>query len=337
MSNRNFLTVGDLGPEGLKSLINRALTLNNPESKPPASLTGKYVGVYFRKSSTRTRTAFTLGAVRLGAQVIQYGPSDLQLVTGETARDTGLVLSQYLDLLVVRTNQSLSEMREFADQGRMSVINAMSENEHPTQAIADLVTIYEVLGHLDGVHVLYIGEGNNTAMALALAISQMPGMRLTLVSPKGYGLSDGAILACSRSAREYGVTIEQHHRMDDLPAHVDVVYTTRWLTMGEPRPSATWRDEFAPFTITPAVMARVSKSAETIFMHDLPAVRGSEVLDEVLDGPQSVALRQAHHKQSSAMAILEWCAFAGGEIDSLEIDRRRGDSRQWPSSKMVEA
>jgi ornithine carbamoyltransferase len=331
MNNKSFLTVDGLGPEALKYLINRALILDNLKGKQPGFLDGKFVGVYFRRSSTRTRTAFTLGAVRLGAQVIQYGPNDLQLVTGETAQDTGRVLAQYLDLLVVRTNQALSEMKEFASQGHMSVINAMSENEHPTQAIADLVTIYEVVGRLDPVHVLYIGDGNNTAAALALAISQLPGMRLTVVSPKGYGLSNETLLACSCSAKRYGGAVEQHHRIDNLPKNVDVVYTTRWLTMGDPRPDTSWLDEFAPFRITPAVMARVSKSEETIFMHDLPAVRGSEVVDEVLDGPQSVAFRQAHHKQSSAMAILEWC----GACQVEETDFRRSKARQSSSSEVA--
>jgi ornithine carbamoyltransferase len=217
------------------------------------------------------------------------------------------VLSQYLDALVVRTNQTLSEMKDFADQGRMSVINAMSENEHPTQAIADLVTIYEAVRRLNDVHVLYIGEGNNTAAALALAISQIPRMRLTIVSPPGYGLPDDLSRKCLNLARRYGSSIELRDSMNNLPTGVDVVYTTRWLTMGVPKGDLNWRENFSAFQITPAVMEMVSKGPDTIFLHDLPAMRGYEVVDEVLDGPQSIAFRQAYHKQSSAMAILEWC------------------------------
>lgn len=307
MSNKSFLTVDGLGPEVLNHLVGRALMLDSLIGGQPGVLSGKYVGLYFRKSSTRTRTAFTVGAMRLGAQVIPYGPDDLQLITGETPADTGRVLSQFLEILVVRTNQALAEMEEFAAQGQMSVINAMSENEHPTQAIADLVTIYESFGRLEGIHVLYIGEGNNTAAALALAISQLPGMRLTLVTPAGYGLPDSLLEVCLRSSRTYEGSVEQHHRMDKLPRHVDVVYTARWLTMGVPKPDANWLQQFSPYCITPQVMAAVSKP-ETVFLHDLPAMRGYEVTDDVLDGARSLAFRQAHHKQSSAMAILEWCA-----------------------------
>lgn len=304
---KNFLTVEGLGPDGLNHLVTRALKLDNANGSQSGLLRGKIVGIYFRVSSTRTRTAFTAAAMRLGAQVIQYGPSDLQITTGETPHDTGRVLSQYLDALVVRTNQSLSEMEEFGDQGRMSVINAMSECEHPTQAIADLVTIYEALKRLSDVHVLYIGEGNNTAAALALAVSQIPGMRLTIVAPPGYGLPDETARKCLGLADRYGSSIAMRDSMSDLPTGVDVVYTTRWLTMGVPKEDLNWREKFSPFQITQAVMEKVSKGRETIFLHDLPAMRGCEVVDEVLDGPQSIAFRQAYHKQSSAMAVLEWC------------------------------
>src|SRR5436853_849242 len=307
VNGKSFLTVENLGPEALNHLVTQALKLDKANGSQSNLLRGKIVGIYFRVSSTRTRTAFTVAAMRLGAQVIQYGPVDLQLATGETPHDTGRVLSQYLDALVVRTNQPLSEMKEIADQGRMSVINAMSDNEHPTQAIADLVTIYEALRRLNDVHILYIGEGNNTAAALALAISQFPGMTLTIVSPPGYGLPDELTRKCSNIASKNGSSIELRDNMRDLPTEVDVVYTTRWLTMGVPKQDLTWRDKFTAFQITPEVMKRVSKGRETIFLHDLPAMRDCEVVDEVLDGPQSIAFRQAYHKQSSAMAILEWC------------------------------
>ena len=307
MNGKNFLTVEDLGPDVLNHLVTQALKLDNANGSQSGLLRGKIIGIYFRVSSTRTRTAFTVAAMRLGAQVVQYGPADLQITTGETPRDTGRVLSQFLDALVVRTNQTLFEMKDFADHGRMSVINAMSENEHPTQAIADLVTIYEALRRLSDVHVLYIGEGNNTAAALALAISQIPRMRLTIITPPGYGLSQDLSKKCLNLAKRYGSSIELRDSMNDLPTGVDVIYTTRWLTMGVPKGDMNWREKFAPFQITPAVMGKASKGPDTIFLHDLPAMRGCEVVDEVLDGPQSIAFRQAYHKQSSAMAILEWC------------------------------
>ncbi len=201
-------------------------------------------------------------------------------------------------------------MRSLAEQGEMSVINAMSENEHPTQALADLTTIKEAFGRLHDVHILYLGEGNNTAAALALAVSLTPGMRLTLATPEGYGLPEGTLGRARDFARQSGAEVVQHHDLARLPKGVDAVYTTRWQTMGEPKAEANWREKFEPFRVTQELMARVS-GERTIFLHDLPAVRGGDVTDEVLDGPQSRAFRQARHKLSSALAALEWCASAG--------------------------
>jgi ornithine carbamoyltransferase len=307
MTARHVLSINDLGPDNLRLLIENSLEIAAGRREGHRPLEGKVVGVYFRKSSTRTRTSFTVAAIKLGAGVIAYGPQDLQLITGETIEDTARVLSSYLDALVVRTNESVAEMRAFASQDEMAVVNAMSENEHPTQALADMVTIREALGRFDGVHVLYLGEGNNTAEALALAVSMTPGMRLTVVTPEGYGLSDALLKHASDRAGQFGSFVEQHHRIDLVPKGVDVVYTTRWQTMGASKPDANWREKFQPYSVTPKLMAQVSKPEGTIFLHDLPAVRGAEVLDEVLDGPQSLAFRQARHKLTAAMAVLEWC------------------------------
>ncbi|MGH9761415.1 MAG: ornithine carbamoyltransferase, partial [Blastocatellia bacterium] len=188
----------------------------------------------------------------------------------------------------------------------VAVINAMSENEHPTQAIADLATIKESLGRFEGVHVLYVGEGNNTAAALALAVSMTKGMRLTLVTPEGYGLPSIILEVACGYARSSRAVIEEHHDIARAPKKVDAVYATRWRTMGEPKVDPDWREKFQPYAVNKELMARVSKSFGTIFMHDLPAVRGEDVTDEVLDGPQSRAFRQAQHKMTSAMAVLCW-------------------------------
>jgi ornithine carbamoyltransferase len=217
------------------------------------------------------------------------------------------VLSSFLDALVVRTNGSAGEMAELASQDRMAVINAMSEDEHPTQAVADLVTIKEALGRLEGVHVLYVGEGNNSAAALALAVAMTPGMRLTVITPEGYGLPYATLAEADKFARVTGAVLEQHHDIAHAPAGVDVVYATRWQTMGVSKADPHWKEKFMPFSVTEPLMSRVSKPSGTIFLHDLPAVRGDDVTDAVLDGPQSRAFRQAEHKMTSAMAVLTWC------------------------------
>jgi ornithine carbamoyltransferase len=295
-----------MGAERLTSLVDRALLIANGDHGNKQTLAGKVVGIYFRGTSTRTRTAFSVGAMKLGADIISYGPNDLQISTGETIEDTARVLSNFLDALVVRTNGSVEEMKAMTMQNEMAIINAMSECEHPTQSIADLVTIKETFGRLNDIHVLYLGEGNNTAAALALATAQIKGMRLTVATPEGYGLPESVMNRAAELARPSGSIISQIHNLDELPTDVDVVYTARWQTMGVPKAEVGWEAKFAPYKVSAALMQRVSKSAKTVFMHDLPAVRGGDVDDEVLDGPQSRAFRQAYHKMTSAMSVLEW-------------------------------
>jgi len=302
---RHLLSLLDVGPENVSRLVDLSLELaeNGSRTQP---LKGKIVGIYFRRSSTRTRTAFTAATIKLGGTPIAYGPNDLQLSTGETIEDTARVLSQYLDALVVRTNDSIDEMRAFASQPNMSIVNAMSDTEHPTQALADLVTIQDVFGRLNGIKILYLGEGNNTASALAYAVSMIEGMQLLLVTPEGYGLPSSVIETANQLGQERGSVVEQHHDPANLPRGFDVVYTTRWQTMGVSKPDPNWREKFLPYTVSEEMMKRVSKNG-TVFMHDLPAVRGDDVVNEVLDGSQSVAFLQAKHKMTSAMGVLAWC------------------------------
>lgn len=306
MAVRHFLSLSSLGLETISHLVKRAIEISQRTeiSKP---LVNRVVGVYFQRHSTRTRSAFTVGAMKLGASTVVYQPNDLQILTGESIEDTARVLSGYLDAFVIRTNGPIQEMETFATQSRMAVINAMSTNEHPTQAIADLATIHDVFGRHSDLHILYVGEGNNTASALAYAVSVMPGLQLTLVTPEGYGLPEGILDHVQSAAKRSGAWVTQHHDLNKLPKRVDVVYTTRWQTMGEPKKDANWKEEFEPYRITAELMAQVSKPSGTIFMHDLPAIRGTDVTDEVLDGPQSRAFQQAQHKLTSAMAVLEWC------------------------------
>jgi len=210
----------------------------------------------------------------------------------------------------------MRELETFATYSeRMPVVNAMSDSEHPTQAIADAITMKEHFGRLD-LHLLYIGEGNNTAAALALLTSRIPNARFTCVTPPDYGIPDSVLRLTSELAREHGSVIEQFHSMDSLPRKVDVIYTTRWITTGTSKTCADWKESFRPFAVTKELMECVSASERTIFMHDLPAVRGEEVEAAVLDGPSSIAFTQAQNKLYGAMAVLEWCM--GEEIDANE-------------------
>ena len=304
---RHVLSILDLTPEEVTYLARRGVRLKqSPET--PQTLRGRTVGVYFRKTSTRTRAGFLVGAGRLGATVVYFGPNELQTNTGETLQDTARTLAGYLDVLVMRTNESVEEMKTFAAHASMSVVNALSSDEHPTQALTDLTTMLEHFGRLEGLSVLYCGEGNKTAAALALGMSRVPGMKLTLATPAGYGV-DPRVLSTARSLAEaYGATIEETHDIDGVQPGYDVVYTSRWQEMGVSKPDPDWKARFAPFRVTRALVDRVGNES-AVFMHDLPAVRNEDVDDEVLDGPRSLAWVQAQHKMFSAMSVMEWCGF----------------------------
>jgi ornithine carbamoyltransferase len=305
---RHLLSISDLDDNDLGHLVRRGAEFSSGAVSPAEPLHGKVVGIYFRKTSTRTRTAFSTGALRLGAQIVSFGPDDLQENTGETVADTAAVLSGMLDVLVARTAGRQAEMAVFAEQRRMAVVNAMSAEEHPTQALTDLTTMTRRFGDVSGLRVLYAGEGNNTASALALALCRFPNTELHLRTPPGYGLDARFLHEAQVGAKRSGAKVLERHDMTDLPP-VDVVYTSRWQTTGTAKPDPAWRTVFAPFQVDGAVLGAVlDASPDAVFMHDLPAHRGEEVTAEVLDGKASIAFAQAENKFHSARAVLEWCS-----------------------------
>ncbi|MFE7129406.1 ornithine carbamoyltransferase [Streptomyces sp. NPDC057638] len=307
MSARHLISLDDLTDTELYALVERGAALATGAARPAPGgpLAGLVTGVYFRETSTRTRTAFSAGALRLGGQIIGYGAGDLQTNTGETSEDTGRVFSRMLDILVARTAGETAELRGWAAQRRMSVINAMSAREHPTQGLTDLTTLLARFGRIEGLRVLYTGEGNNTAAALALGLTRYRGTTLELRTPPGYGLDPEVRRRAQAHARAAGSVLTEHHHMADPPGGFDVVYTTRWQTTGTRKAHADWRERFEPFRVTDALW---EGNPGAVFLHDLPAHRGEEVTAEVLDGPHSLAFPQAENKMHSAMAVLEWCA-----------------------------
>lgn len=299
--HRSLLSLRDLGEDEQAAIVARGVELSCDLRAHDLPLRGRVVGVWFTRTSTRTRTAFGSGALRLGAGVLAYGPHDLQIETGESDADTAAVLGGMLDGLVVRTAGPQAQLHAYARH--CPLVNAMSAEEHPTQALADLTTLSCVIGDLAGLRMLYVGEGNNTAAALALALARVPGAELHLRTPAGYGLGPQLIAEADRHAAARAGRVIQHHDLQQLPTDVQVVYTTRWQTTGTTKADPTWRDAFAPFTVDGSLMARLPGA---LFMHDLPAHRGEEVTAEVLDGPASIAFRQARTKLPSAMAVLSW-------------------------------
>lgn len=301
---RHVISIADLAPADVDRIVQRSVRFA-VSRRVDKTLADKVVGIYFTQPSTRTRTAFTVGALTLGASTITYGPRDLQTTTGETASDTARVLAGYLDGLVIRSDDA-HELHTMADQDEMAVINALTESEHPTQALADLSAITEQFGRVAGLSVVYVGQGNNTAAALALALARIRGTQLVLVSPLEYGLPASVLHTAQTFAATYGSDVQQRHTFDGLTGTADVIYTTRWQSLGTRKHDEQWREAFAPYAVTRRLVRDLAKSSRTVVMHDLPAVRGEEIEDEVLDAADCIAFRQARHKMFSAMAILEW-------------------------------
>lgn len=299
---RHLLSVSDIADEDIAWIVERG-RLHAQSSEPVESLSGSIVGIYFTKPSTRTRTAFTTAALRLGARVVTYDSEDLQVATGETLEDTGRVLARMLDALVVRTAEESAGMRALALQGEMPVINAMNADEHPTQALSDLTFLAMRFGSVAGLRMMYVGEGNNTAVALCRALARFEDVTIHLRTPRGYGLPAAALESVKGIAARTGAQVDEQHDIDALPSDLDVVYTTQWQTTGTVKANPLWREEFEDFRVTPSLMERYP---DAIFMHDLPAHRGEEVAPSVIDGASSVVFDQAGCKLHSAMAVLEW-------------------------------
>ena len=307
---RHLLSLSDIMQDDFLALVDRSCALSSAPDPVKSVWTGRSIGLEFRKTSTRTRTSFASAAVRLGRQPIIFGPTDLQTNTGETIEDTVSVLSYYLDALVIRSAGEPEELRRLAQLNRLPIINAMTVDEHPTQAISDVAMLKAHFGELDGIRMLYVGEANNTATALALAACRIRGFSIEFCVPAQYTFSPKLVETAQGLGALFGGSISVSH----LPPltggrlqHADVIYTTRWQTTGTSKKDPRWREVFRPFRVSEALMAKSLEEGRTVFMHDLPAVRGEDCDASVLDGPNSIAFEQARQKLFTAMAILEWC------------------------------
>jgi ornithine carbamoyltransferase len=302
---RSLISIQDLRSEELRSMVDEGCALSVKGAEYANVLRGKVVGLYFRQPSTRTRTSFFLAVHRMGGVSIQYGPGDLQWENGESIGDTAMIFDQALEALVARTNGPESELRALAGGSRnLAVINALSEGEHPTQAIADLITVQQEFGSLAGRHILYIGAANNTSGSLLLAASRIPGLRITMAEPDVFRSPAHLIELAKANALESGAVVSFVDSPERLPAPVDVVYTARWQSMGKEPKVPYWRSLLVQWRVDARLLRRVG-ARDTIFMHDLPASRGDEVTDAVMDGPRSRIRQQANNKTASAMVVLK--------------------------------
>ncbi|MEK7196782.1 MAG: ornithine carbamoyltransferase [Nitrospirota bacterium] len=295
---RDFLTLLDLSAEEISALLKRAIDMKSGIDANKCPLIGKSIGLLFEKASTRTRVSFEVGIYQLGAHPIYLNPNEIQLGRGETIPDTARALSRYLDAIVIRTfGHAL--LAEFASHSSVPVINGLSDLHHPCQALGDLMTILEKKGRLKDIRIAYVGDGNNVANSLIEAAS-VTGMNLTIACPEGHE-PDPEVLERVRAAANSEILILREPK--EAVGRADVVYTDVWVSMGQEKESKKRKKRFKDYQINSKILSCAKK--DVVVLHCLPAHRGEEITDEVMDGPQSAVFDQAENRLHAQKALLE--------------------------------
>jgi ornithine carbamoyltransferase len=285
---RHFLTGAELDAAELGALLDRALELK-AAPRSSRALAERCIGLVFEKPSTRTRLSFEVGVVELGGHPLILRSDELQISRGEAVRDTALVLSRHLDAVGVRTGPQ-AMLEELARFGSIPVFNMLTADHHPCQALADLLTLREAFGALEGLRLAYIGDGNNVARSLAL-LGTRAGLDVVVASPEGYELEPVT-----------GATLVRDPREAATGAHA--LYTDVWVSMGDEAQAAERRAALADYRIDDALLDLALPDA--IALHDLPAHAGEEITAEVLYGPRQRIWDQAENRRHAQKALLEW-------------------------------
>jgi ornithine carbamoyltransferase len=297
---RHLLTLDDLGPHGLRSLLDLTRRLKRDPDAFRNRLAGGRIGMLFEKPSTRTRVSFESAAWMLGMLPIVLRPDELQLGHGETVGDTARALSLYLDGLTVRTFAQAS-VEELADAASIPIINALTNEHHPCQAMADVMTLEETFGALAGLRVAFIGDGDNVCHSLIQAAG-LTGFELRIATPPGYEPTESIVADARLIGQTTGGSIILTNDPVEAVTGADAVYADVWTSMGREAEGAARMVAFAGFTVDARLMAHAASTA--IFMHCLPAHRGQEVTDEVVDGPASRVWAQAANRLHTETALL---------------------------------
>ena len=296
---RDFLTVRDLSSEEIGLLLKRAIELKSGRDANKCPLIGKSIGLLFEKASTRTRVSLEVGIYQLGAQAIYMNPKEIQIGRGETIYDTAGVLSRYLSAIVIRTF-SHNTLIEFASHSSIPVINGLSDLHHPCQALADLMTILEKKGQLKGIRLAYIGDGNNVVNSLIEAAFRME-IDLAIACPKGYE-PDPDVLKKAMASANSEITILKDPK--EAVCNADVVYTDVWVSMGQEKESVKKKQRFRSYQLNSKLLSYAKEDATVL--HCMPAHRGEEITDEVIDGPQCAVFDQAENRLHTQKALLEF-------------------------------
>jgi ornithine carbamoyltransferase len=305
LKGRDFTRVADWSGAELERVLDLAdeLKVLQKRREEHHLLPGRALGMIFQKPSTRTRVSFEVGIAQLGGTGLYLSAGDLQLGRGETLKDTATVLSRYLDAIMIRTFAQ-EDVEELARHASIPVINGLTDSSHPCQALADVMTIRERLGRLEGVTVVYLGDGNNVCASLMVAAAKL-GMNFRAATPKGYEPSAEAVEIARQAAAETGASIELFDNPREAAAGADVLYTDVWTSMGQEEERERRLRDLAGFGIDDELVRLAGESA--IVLHCLPAHYGEEIMEDVLYGPQSAVWDQAEnrlHAQKALMALV---------------------------------
>ena len=299
---KDFIAVSDFSTEDLKSMLDLAIKLKKEyfEKGNSPLLKGKVLAMLFNKPSLRTRISFDMAMRHLGGDALFISPDEIGLGKRESIADVARVLSGYVSGIMARVfaHEHVTELAKWAS---VPVINGLSDYNHPCQAMADVMTIYEHFGRMQGLKVTFIGDGNNVAVSLLHACAKL-GMDFTISSPEGYDLDLQALNSAQEIAKTSGIAIHAERDPKQAVTGADVIYTDTWVSMGQEEEAEKRKKVFPPYQVNTALMK--SAKPTTIVMHCLPAHRNYELTDEVADGPQSMIFPQAHNRLHAQKAIL---------------------------------
>ncbi len=306
MSTRHLLSSADLSPAETSHLLDVAYAL---KKRPQRVLEGRQLALLFEKPSLRTRVSFQVAMRHLGGETIYLAPQEVGLGEREAIRDVSRVLARYVDIVAVRTYGQVI-VDEYSRWSDIPVINALTNEEHPCQALADLLTLKEKWGDLRGRSIAYIGDGNNVASSLAVTATAL-GMDVRIAAPKGYGLPETVISDASARAAETGGKLTLVHRPEEAAEGAEAIYTDVWTSMGQEREAEARRIAFEGYQLNMGLVGLGAPGA--LVMHDLPAHRGEEITDEAMESPNSIIFDQAENRTWAQAAVV---AFLLG-ADSL--------------------
>jgi ornithine carbamoyltransferase len=302
LTGRDLISLHDFTPAEIVAILELAGDLKVKQKKniPHAFLPGKTLGMIFQKSSTRTRVSFEVAMYQLGGYSLFLSTNDLQLGRGETIQDTARVLSRYLDGIMIRTYKH-TDVEELAKYADIPVINGLTDLQHPCQVLADLQTVLERKGRLKGLKMAYVGDGNNVCHSLLFGCAKV-GMDIAVASPEGYKPDAEVVRLAKEDAAATGAKIDILTDPVEAAAGADVVVTDVWASMGQEVERDRRIRVLAPYQVNPELVRHAKP--DYIFLHCLPAHRGEEVVDEIIDGTHSVVWDEAENRLHVQKAIL---------------------------------